>query len=339
MWPALSGAELVNDLFGFRALVRSAARRHPHRRRAGTAAPPPRARHRARRVDRGRHRARRRSRHAARPDRGGAGRRSAAGAAATTRSTPRHRVIENLGLHGYADAATLAERFGEPSSERPRHDRRAAHVRPRARRRGAGPHRDAVAHARPALPVGFDDARRRPGPGEQAGRGRVVGRGARAAADAQPAALRHAHDQLPHAVRGHGRRVTTARGRGARRSSRRVSVRSTGEEPRFVAAPRGELVADRRAARAATRSRAPGTVAVIAPDALHAALVAALADLGAPSAAADALDAPIAVLDPTSAKGLEFDHVVVVEPVAARHRRPRRACACSTSRSPARRRR
>jgi len=32
------------------------------------------------------------------------------------------------------------------------------------------------------------------------------------------------------------------------------------------------------------------------------------------STSADALDAPIAVLDPTSAKGLEFDHVIVVEP-------------------------
>ncbi len=53
---------------------------------------------------------------------------------------------------------------------------------------------------------------------------------------------------------------------------------------------------------------------MIAPPALHPAIVAALDDVGAVSAAADALDAPVAVLDPTSAKGLEFDHVIVVEP-------------------------
>jgi superfamily I DNA/RNA helicase len=55
---------------------------------------------------------------------------------------------------------------------------------------------------------------------------------------------------------------------------------------------------------------------VIAPLNLHDALVHALADVGASSGQADALDAPITVLEPTSAKGLEFDHVVVVEPSA-----------------------
>ena len=32
--------------------------------------------------------------------------------------------------------------------------------------------------------------------------------------------------------------------------------------------------------------------------------------------AADALDAPVGVIGPTDAKGLEFDHVIVVEPGA-----------------------
>jgi DNA helicase IV len=41
-----------------------------------------------------------------------------------------------------------------------------------------------------------------------------------------------------------------------------------------------------------------------------------LDDLGASADAAVALDSPIAVLDATDAKGLEFDHVVVVEPAA-----------------------
>ena len=53
---------------------------------------------------------------------------------------------------------------------------------------------------------------------------------------------------------------------------------------------------------------------MIAPAALHAEIIAALADVGASTDAADALDAPVAVLEPAEAKGLEFDHVVVVEP-------------------------
>jgi DNA helicase IV len=57
-----------------------------------------------------------------------------------------------------------------------------------------------------------------------------------------------------------------------------------------------------------------GTTAVIAPRALHDDLVVALADLGARTGSAEAIDAPVAVLDAPEAKGLEFDHVVVVEP-------------------------
>ncbi len=53
---------------------------------------------------------------------------------------------------------------------------------------------------------------------------------------------------------------------------------------------------------------------MIAPLELHADLVASLADAGAVADVADALDAPIGVLVATDAKGLEFDHVVVVEP-------------------------
>jgi DNA helicase IV len=59
---------------------------------------------------------------------------------------------------------------------------------------------------------------------------------------------------------------------------------------------------------------AEGTVAVIAPRDLHDPIVAALADVGAVADSADALDAPVAVLDAVAAKGLEFDQVVVVEP-------------------------
>jgi superfamily I DNA/RNA helicase len=57
-----------------------------------------------------------------------------------------------------------------------------------------------------------------------------------------------------------------------------------------------------------------GTTAVIAPPELHDALVAVLADLGAMADRAEAIDAPVAVLAAVDAKGLEFDHVIVVEP-------------------------
>src|SRR5262249_52548159 len=62
-----------------------------------------------------------------------------------------------------------------------------------------------------------------------------------------------------------------------------------------------------------TRERS-GTLAVIAPRELHAVLEAELRDIGAVADVADALDAPVAILDATDAKGLEFDHVAVVEP-------------------------
>jgi DNA helicase IV len=92
------------------------------------------------------------------------------------------------------------------------------------------------------------------------------------------------------------------------------AVRSTGEHPRFLATNvehRAEVVGG--AARLAlTRG---GKVAVIAPEAMHPAIVADLADVGAISGSTDALDAPVTVVTPLDAKGLEFDHVVVVEPV------------------------
>ncbi len=91
------------------------------------------------------------------------------------------------------------------------------------------------------------------------------------------------------------------------------AVRETGDHPRFEQVPADELVdAAVSAARAAVAE--DGTVAVIAPSDLHPAIVEGLADVGAVADSADALDAPVAVLDARAAKGLEFDHVVVVEP-------------------------
>ncbi len=126
------------------------------------------------------------------------------------------RVINDLGLRGFADAATLASRFGENNNGARRGGfLRASHLRPRARRRGPGSHGDAVADAGPPVPVGIDDPRRRSGPGQQARRGRVLGRRAVVSPDPQRNPPRLAEHQLPHAVRGDGRRVAVARGRGS----------------------------------------------------------------------------------------------------------------------------
>jgi DNA helicase IV len=91
------------------------------------------------------------------------------------------------------------------------------------------------------------------------------------------------------------------------------SVRETGREPRFVAVDDDDLVTA-AAGTARADQAAGGTTAVIAPRDLHEGLVSALRDLGAAAGSAEAIDAPIAVLEAPEAKGLEFDHVVVVEP-------------------------
>jgi DNA helicase IV len=93
------------------------------------------------------------------------------------------------------------------------------------------------------------------------------------------------------------------------------SVRTTGERPRFLAVEHREVVA-RASEVAAEASERGGKVALIAPVAMHAELVARLTGSRASSDPAVALDSPIAVLDATDAKGLEFDHVVVVEPAS-----------------------
>ncbi|GGK21517.1 DNA helicase [Pilimelia terevasa] len=68
--------------------------------------------------------------------------------------------------------------------------------------------------------------------------------------------------------------------------------------------------------------RQPGSIGVIAPDTLVAALRAALADAGE-SVAAGAADGPLAVVPATVAKGLEYDHVIVAEPAAIVAAEPR----------------
>jgi len=91
------------------------------------------------------------------------------------------------------------------------------------------------------------------------------------------------------------------------------SVRSTGRAPRFTCVDNANLLPALYDATRAVLAEG-GSVAVIAPGYMHAEAVEALAGLGAASDAPEALDAAVAVLDATAAKGLEFDHVLAVEP-------------------------
>ncbi|WP_049571038.1 HelD family protein [Streptomyces sp. SBT349] len=90
----------------------------------------------------------------------------------------------------------------------------------------------------------------------------------------------------------------------ARRAPR--AVRATEVRPWRVAAAPGELPATAARLAAGERDRVrDGTVAVVAPEPLVAAVAAALADEGAER---------VEVFDPRRAKGLEFDAVVVADP-------------------------
>lgn len=57
-----------------------------------------------------------------------------------------------------------------------------------------------------------------------------------------------------------------------------------------------------------------GTVSVIAHEEHHDDIVSALSDFGASSDPGQSIDAPVAVMRAADAKGLEFDHVIVVDP-------------------------
>jgi DNA helicase IV len=97
------------------------------------------------------------------------------------------------------------------------------------------------------------------------------------------------------------------------------SVRSTGRLPAVREAAAGDLPALAAAAAADEHEGVgTGTVAVIGPEDQLAALGAALSASGLPWGEPDrsGLGAPITLLGLTSAKGLEFDGTVVVEPAA-----------------------
>jgi DNA helicase IV len=313
IWPVLSGAELINDLFGFRALVRSASngaltdaeQEMLHRRRDSDVARAPWTEADLALVDEAD---------------------ALLGPVEAARPVPRRRngngetydtaerVINDLGLRGFADAATIASRFGETSANGNGHEpsfepRTFGHVlvdeaqdltamqwRMLARRCPSGSMTlvgDPGQASKPGAVATWDDVLANL-PTHNATRFVTLSINYRTPAEVMDVASRLLAVAAP-----------------AIEPSQ--SVRSTGEHPRFVASPRDDLVGTTAAEACAALERT-GAVAVIAPPAMHESLVATLADAGAVATSADALDAPIAVLDPTSAKGLEFDHVIVVEP-------------------------
>jgi DNA helicase IV len=314
MWPALSGAELVHDLFSFPALIRSAAdgvltrdeQRGLARSRSARVrdvewteadvalvdeadallGPPEMARPRRRRRRR--------------PSSDGALEDAA-------------RVVEDLGVGSYTSAAEVLQRYeggAAPSEDGVGEPRTFAHVlvdeaqdlsamqwRMLGRRCPSGSMTlvgDFGQSSRPGALRDWDAVRAQL-PGDEPARVVTLTVNYRTPAEIMAVADRCAAAAAPGLV-----------------SSR--SVRSTGRPPRFVSVDdETELVAAAAGAVRDDRDR-EGTTAVIAPRALHDDLVVALADLGARAGSAEAIDAPVAVLDAPEAKGLEFDHVVVVEP-------------------------
>ena len=176
MWPVLTGAELVRDLFGFPELIHSASAGVLTADEEAMLHRPRTARHRDTPWTEG---------DVALVDEAEAllgpveearsrrGRRRGVEEAEALRTATR--VVEEMGLEGYTDAATLAARFGEPDDRGAPVGRRAADLRTRARRRGAGPHPDAVADGRSPGSVGIAEPRRRLRAGEPTRRGRRVG--------------------------------------------------------------------------------------------------------------------------------------------------------------------
>ncbi len=312
MWPVLSGADLVNDLLGFRALVHSAAdgildggeQALLHRPRLPDVARAPWTEADIALVDEAD--ALLGPTDAARPRR-----RRRNGEDALEAAT---RVIDDLGLHGFADAQTIAARYGDGANDgrdAPSEPRTFGHV--------------LVDEAQDLTPMQARMLARRCPSGSMT----LVGDPGQAS---KPGAVASWDDLLSHLPTHNAPRfvnltinyrtpaeVMEVASRLLAVAAPLVepsrSVRSTGERPQFLPVATGDLVTSAaREARAVLA--ATGTVAVIAPRTLHHELTTALADVGAVADSAEAIDAPIAVLDSTSAKGLEFDHVVVVEPDA-----------------------
>ncbi len=311
MWPVLSGQELVNDLFGFAALVASAARdvltddeqARLHRARARDVTRVSWTEDDVALVDEADSRLG--SVEAARPRRRRTQNRD-------EELDQASRVIDELGLHGFTDAATVVRRNEEPTpngSESGRDPRTFGHV--------------LVDEAQDLTAMQWRMLARRCPSGSMT----LVGDPGQAS---RPGALASWSDVLEHVPQHAPVRFVTLTinyrtpAEVMEVASRLLavaaptvepsrSVRSTGEDPVFVATSQERLV-EETAAHARAALERTGTLAVIAPASLHAKIISRLAGVNASTDATDALDAAVAVLEPAEAKGLEFDHVVVVEP-------------------------
>jgi DNA helicase IV len=309
MWPVLSGSELVHDVFSFPGLVHSAAdgvftredQEGLHRPRSADLRKVPWTEADLALIDEAD--ALLGTRESARPRR----RRTTSGKVDEAAT----RVVAELGVGGFVTASEVARRYAgdAPTSSDGDEPRTFGHV--------------LVDEAQDLSPMQWRMLARRCPSGSMT----IVGDFGQAS---KPGSARDWDEVLallpdrnaPHVVSltvnyrtpaeimdvAHGVLAAAAPGIEATRA-----VRRTGEFPRFERVDPDDLVA--RAAGAARAAVADeGTVAIVAPVDLHDDLVAALADLGAVARRADALDAAVAVLDARDAKGLEFDHVVVVEP-------------------------
>ena len=94
------------------------------------------------------------------------------------------------------------------------------------------------------------------------------------------------------------------------------SIRTAGDPPWLTRTEAGTRLLDEVVARARLLADEWTSVAVISPRSLADDVLSALADAGVDAGAAErgGLDRSVAVVDPPTAKGLEFDAVVVVEP-------------------------
>src|SRR5205823_1243116 len=90
-----------------------------------------------------------------------------------------------------------------------------------------------------------------------------------------------------------------------------------GDRPEWLEVASSELLRE-VVESAGTRTTDDGTIAIIAPSGLHAELREELRrrDLEFGDASTGVLSTSIELLDPAMAKGLEFDHVYLVEPTA-----------------------
>jgi DNA helicase IV len=312
MWPVLTGAELIHDLYSFEGLIRSASsgvltaeeQRMLYRSRAAGINEVPWTDADVALVDEAD--AVLGPIEAARPRK--RGQRNAARREALETAS---RVMNEYGLGGYTTAAELADRYADRSGIEnggPPELRTFGHV--------------LVDEAQDLTPMQWRMLARRCPTGSMTLVG-DFGQASRAGAargwsevlrllpkfDAPREITLTVNYRTPSEIMDVANRLLTVAAPGVEPSR---SVRSTGAVPSFVrtGGPIVDTVADH--ARRAVASG--GTVAIIAPGALHAELVERLAEVGAVADSPEALDAPIAVLDPLEAKGLEFDHVIVVEP-------------------------